>query len=268
MTRSSSSSHARLQPPESAASTPHRSVSQRTTPSELLCWAKRSELRFDELPREIQDALCGVIQHRSYQSGEIIFRAGEIPRGLYRIDAGIVKVTRQMPGRPECLILDLRDRGESLGEETLFDDAPHATSAYAVEPVDLSFVPRGELWAVMRECPQFLEQLLAIYALRIQRAQDKLSMFYFEDVETRLAAAVIGLAHRSGQSEKEAIRFSPHFHRWDWAQLVGTRVETVGRIFRRWAEQGWIRGGTGHLILDDKEGLVARLKQCSDRTAS
>ena len=260
MTRSSSSSHARLQPPESAASTPHRSVSQRTTPSELLCWAKRSKLRFDELPREIQDALGGVIQHRSYQSGEIIFRAGEIPRGLYRIDAGIVKVTRQMPGRPECLILDLRDRGESLGEETLFGDPAHATTASALGSVDLSFVPRDELWEVMRDCPEFLEQLLAIYALRIQRAQDKLSMFYFEDVETRLAAAVIGLAHRFGQPRGDAIRLSAELHRWDWGQLVGARVETVSRIFHRWAEQGWIRYRAGTLLLLDGESLAGQLQ--------
>lgn len=216
---------------------------------EPACWSRRLELRFDALPDDVQNALRGVTRHRSYAAGEPVFRRGERPLGLYRIDSGVVKVTRRMPDGPETLILDLRDRGESLGEETLFNEAPHATSAWALHAVDVSLVPRDDLWATMRDCPEFLEQLLVIYAARIQQAQDKLSMFYFADVETRLAAVVLGLAQRFGRTEGEAIRLSARLHRWDWAQLVGARVETVSRCFRSWAEEGWIRSQAGTLVL-------------------
>lgn len=257
MTRPSSSSHVRRQPPQPADATSTPPMSQRTMPNELTCWAKRSELRFDELPRDVQDALSEVIQHRSYQPGDVIFRTGEVPCGLYRIDAGIVKIIRQMPDGPERLILDVRDRGEPLAEETLFDDSSHTTSAQALTSVDLSFVPREALWANVSECPEFLEQLLAVYADRIQRTQEALAMFYFADVETRLAAVVLGLAKRFGQVEGGAMRLSLRLHRWDWAQLVGARVETVSRILQRWAQEGWIRSPMGTLVLSDSAPLEA-----------
>lgn len=231
-------------------------ITEHTVPNEFTCWSQRSELSFEELPRTVQDELRAVIQRRSYAPGEAIFLRGEQPKGLYRIDAGVVKVTRQMPEGPEGLILDLRDRGESLGEETLFDGQSHATSAWVLDSVDVSFVPRGELWALMRACPEFLGQLIEIYAFRIQRAQDKLSMFYFADVEARLAAVVLGLADRFGRVQGDGIRLSVKLHRWDWAQLVGARVETVSRVFSHWTDCGWIHNGAGTLTLLDPTPMV------------
>ncbi len=235
-------------------------IEQRSLP-EPACWRRRLELRLDALPSDVQDALRGVTQRHSYAPGEPIFRRGERPLGLYRIDAGVVKVTRRMPDGPEALILGLRNRGESLGEETLFHDAPHGASAWALQDVDLTLVPRAELWAVMRDCPEFLEQLLAIYAARVQLAQNKLTMFYFENVETRLATAVLDLAHRFGQSRDGAVHIPLPLHPWDWAQFVGARVETVSRVFARWTQHGWIRRRAGALVIEDGAGLITCLEQ-------
>ncbi len=227
---------------------------------ESACWRRRLELRFDALPDDVQNALRDAMQRRSCAPGEPIFRRGSRPMGLYRIDRGVVKVTRQMPDSPETLVLHLRDRGESLGEETLFDGVQHGTSAWALRSVDLTLVPRDELWAILGDCPEFLEQLLSIYAARVQLAQTKLTMFYFEDVETRLATAVLGLAHRFGQFRGEAIHIPLALYRWDWAQFVGARVETVSRVFARWAKHGWIRRRAGSLIIDDRDDMASCLE--------
>ena len=252
----------RLSPDELHLPTDGPASDQRPLP-EAACWRRRLELRFDTLPNDVQDALRGVTERRSYPPGAPIFRRGQRPLGLYRIDAGVVKVTRRMPDGPETLILDLRGGGESLGEETLFDEAPHTTSAWALHPVDLSLIPQDDVWAIMRDCPEFLEQLLGIYAVRVQRAQAKLARFRLDDVESRLAAAVLGLADRFGQARDEGIVLPLDLHRWDWAQLVGARVETVSRILHRWAARGWIRGGPGDLIVENVDGLTASLERRS-----
>ena len=77
----------------------------------------------------------------SFAAGDVIFRAGEMPNGLYTITDGLVKL--------ECVSDDgaahtLRwvTVAGPLGYRSLFSNEPYSASAIAVTAVELCFTPK------------------------------------------------------------------------------------------------------------------------------
>ena len=66
---------------------------------------------------------------RTYEDGEVIFREGDKGEGMYVIQAGKVKITKQTTSGE--VTLSVLEDGDIFGEMALFDKLPRSATATA-----------------------------------------------------------------------------------------------------------------------------------------
>src|SRR5690242_17890037 len=90
----------------------------------------------------LKDWLPAVAVHKSnfrYKKGEVIFKEGELVKGIYFVYSGRVKVHKKWNGDKE-LILCFADAGAILGHRGLGGDQYYPVSATALEPVMVCYM--------------------------------------------------------------------------------------------------------------------------------
>lgn len=109
----------------------------------------------------------------------------------------------------------------------------------------------------------FLEQYpsLAINAMqtigsRLLEAQQRLRELSTEEVERRVAHAVLRLVNQSGRREQKGVRIDFPISKQDIAEMSGTTLHTVSRILTAWGAAGLVEGGRQKLLVRDPHQLV------------
>ena len=64
-----------------------------------------------------------------------------------------------------------------------------------------------------------------------------------EQVERRVARAVVRLVNQAGKKTEQGIRIDIPVSRQDIAEMTGTTLHTVSRIFSAWASLGLVEVG-------------------------
>ncbi len=79
-------------------------------------------------------------QHRTYNKGKVIYLQGEPAEYFYVINSGWIKLFYTLPEGDE-VIIDILTRGNLVGENAIFENGAHTTSAQVVEDVSLLSIP-------------------------------------------------------------------------------------------------------------------------------
>ena len=110
---------------------------------------------------------------------------------------------------------------------------------------------------------EFLERypMLAVSAMqtvggRLLEAQQRLRELSTEEVERRVAHAVLRLANQSGRREAGGVRIDFPISKQDIAEMTGTTLHTVSRILTAWEAAGLVEGGRQKLLVRDPHALV------------
>jgi len=89
---------------------------------------------------------------------------------------------------------------------------------------------------------------LAVNALqtvgsRLQQAHTRVVEMSTEQVERRVAHALLRLARQAGCKIDEGVQIDFPISRQAVAEMTGTTLHTVSRILSAWEAQGWVKGG-------------------------
>jgi CRP-like cAMP-binding protein len=91
---------------------------------------------------------------------------------------------------------------------------------------------------------------------RLQEAHTRLREMATEEVERRVAHAVLRLVQQSGKKDEGGIRIDFPVSRQDIAEMTGTTLHTVSRILSAWESAGLVEGGRQKLLVRDPHGLL------------
>ena len=78
---------------------------------------------------------------------------------------------------------------------------------------------------------------------RLQEAHTRVVEMSTEQVERRVAHALLRLAKQAGRKVEKGVRIDFPISRQDVAEMTGTTLHTVSRILSAWEAQGWVEGG-------------------------
>jgi CRP-like cAMP-binding protein len=78
-----------------------------------------------------------------------------------------------------------------------------------------------------------------------------------EQVEQRVAHALLRLAKQSGREVEHGVEIDFPISRQDIAQMTGTTLHTVSRILSSWESRGLIEGGRQRIVLREPQKLFA-----------
>ena len=182
--------------------------------------------------------------------GEALLRAGTPFESLYAVRSGFFKSGVVLEdGRDQ--VTGFHMAGEVLGMEGIAT-GEHTADLIALEDSEVCVLPYSRL-----EDPRLQRQLHKVMSREIVRDQGVMTLLGTMNAEERLAAFLLNLSQRflaRGFSPKE---FHLRMTREEIGSYLGLSLETVSRLFSRFAEQGLIAVRQKHVRILDVPGLRA-----------
>ena len=202
------------------------------------------------------DRLLARASLRRLLIGEAVFEQGQKATQFFLLLHGRLKVM-QVTSEGQQIIVRVVHPGDLFGfaQALQRDDYP-GTPLAAAESLVRCWP--NEVWG------HFVEQnpLMAVNAMRtlgqrLQEAHTRIREMATEQVERPVAHAVLRLMDQAGKREEDGVRIDFPLTRQDVAEMTGTTLHTVSRIFSAWEGQGIVRGGRQKLLVRDRARLAA-----------
>jgi CRP/FNR family transcriptional regulator len=203
-------------------------------------------------------AIAAHRQFLRFRKGELIFREGDLVKGIYFVYSGTVKVHKQWGSEKELIIRFARP-GTIFGHRGLGMDPHYPISATAIEPLTACYIDMSFFQTSLKINPGFLYGLLLFFADELQESERKMRNLAHMPVKGRVALALLHLREQFGTSPDGSIALT--LSRQDLASLVGATYETVFRIINELAREGLIRLEGKDILLLDADGLLVYTKE-------
>src|SRR6201981_244133 len=158
---------------------------------------KRSNVLSGLPERLLSELFEGAVEHK-LRDGEVLFRAGDVGDGCYRIRKGLVKVVVASQ-QGEERIISLLGPDAIVGELSMIDGGPRSASVIAITDCSLSFLSRAKFQTCIDSRPELTSYLVKTLARRLREADDGLAATTFLSVKQRLAWALLNLAEDVGE---------------------------------------------------------------------
>ncbi|MBL7911560.1 MAG: response regulator [Bacteroidia bacterium] len=188
---------------------------------------------------------------RAYKKKDDIYKEGGIPKGIYFISKGKVKLVQASESGKE-LITELYKEGDFFGHLSLLKDEKYTSSATALEDCDIYMLPKEDFFSLIYRNAEVSKKFIEILSNSLLEKEKQLVKLAYNSVRKRVAEALVKL---SDKYKKETdIKFSMNVSREDLANIVGTATETVIRTLSDFKEEKLIEisGSTISILNYDK----------------
>ena len=112
---------------------------------------------------------------RTYEDGEVIFREGDKGEGMYVIQAGKVKITKQTTSGE--VTLSVLEDGDIFGEMALFDKLPRSATATASGEARVLSVDKTKLFTLISRDPTTTFKIIETMSSRIRKLSAEISQY-------------------------------------------------------------------------------------------
>ena len=184
-------------------------------------WDFKSESILTDLPADDFELLTANKTEKQYKKGEIIFREGGFPAGIFFIREGKVKKYKLDKDGKEHIIY-VANTGELIGYHAILSEDRYPDSAASLEDSRIVFIPKEDFLETLHQSEVLSRRLLKTLSHEFAVLANSLTMFAKKNVRERLALQLIVLR------EKYKVNFQPgmpveiNMSRDDLASLVGT----------------------------------------------
>ena len=209
---------------------------------------------FCDLPCPALEALDSVKFTSSYPADAVLFVQGQLPRGVYLLCKGRVKLT-MTSADGKALILQTVEPGELIGVSGALSGKPYELTAETLEPCQVNFIKREAFMELMRDhhevAANATEQLSNNY--RAACAQIR-SLGLSRTASEKVARLLLEWAAK-GKETSQGIRVNLPYTHEEIAQIVGVSRETVTRTLTELKSKLLITTKGPTVVIRDKEGL-------------
>ena len=209
-----------------------------------------SSLGDSELDAVLQDAsICRL------NPGEAAFQQGQAAEHFFVLLHGRLKVVQTTPEGEQIIVRHVNP-GDIFGMARAMRRNHYPASTIAVqESLALSW-PASAWDALMGKSPQFASGAIQTVGERLQDAHSRIRELSTEEVEQRVARALLRLVKESGTQTDEGIQINFPITRQEIAELTGTTLHTVSRLLSSWKTRGIVTSGRRRITVCQPDELV------------
>lgn len=187
------------------------------------------------------------------RKGDTLFRLGDPLVALYAIRFGTLKTHVTMEdGRSQVTGFYLP--GEVVGFDGL-QQMKHTSDATALEDTEVCVVRYDEMQRISSSLPSLQHQFMRLMSKEITQDQVMLITLGSMRAEERLAGFLVNLSERLAARGYSPSEFVLRMSREEIGSYLGLKLETVSRLFSRFAEAGLIQVRQRHVKLIDMTGI-------------
>lgn len=175
---------------------------------------------------------------RYYEKGDLVFMEGESCEGLFCIASGQVSLYKS-DEEGDTAVLHLSGAGETLGYQSLLADEDSSTSAEAIMPSQICFIPATTVRALLAKNPELALKFLNHSLADFRDVGERYLRLATGTVRSRFGYYLRTLekTHRLEDRNGDLVIDLP-VSRQDIATLIDTRPETLSRTIRSIVSDG------------------------------
>lgn len=216
----------------------------------------RGHALFGKLPPGDLDALLRHARVERYEAGSEIFAKGSPGRSMMAILTGRVRIEVQSAAYRE-VVLAILHPGEVFGEIALLDGADRTADATAIDDSELLVLDHRDFIPFLEQHAELCVLLLRMLCGRLRRTTQQVGEVMFGRLDSRLANALIRLAHESSAENAKADGAALRVSQQELAGMVGASRESVNKLLRQWQREGMLRLGKRLVEIPDLSAIEA-----------
>jgi CRP-like cAMP-binding protein len=183
-----------------------------------------------------------------YKKDQPLFLEGSLPRGVYCINEGKVKVySRGEDGKEQ--IIHVATTGEIVGFRAMFSGEAYNVAANTLEESNICFIGKGDFLDLVDTNANLRNGILRELSKELADRAAFIKNMAQKSVRERLASSLLILDDIYAD---EFINLS----REDLANFVGTATETLIRLLKDFKDEGFVKTHVRKIEVLDKEGLL------------
>jgi len=206
------------------------------------------------LPVNVAEAIEQEAVTTSYPTGAVLFAEGQVPRGIFIIRRGRVKLSIcGSDGR--TLILRIVEPGCPLGVAAVVSARQYEATAETQEPSEISFLRQTDLLRLMRSNGEIAlwvtQNISRDYAATCREIRD---LILSDSATEKLARLLVGWLDQNAES-KHPTQVKLSLTHEEIGQMIGTSRETVSRLFAGFKKQHLIQQSGATLFFPNRMAL-------------
>ncbi len=183
---------------------------------------------------------------RHYRKKDPVFQEGEIPRWLFVVEKGNIKLFKTNDDGRE-LILRVVGPGEFIGYLALLRDDRYPESATALEDCTIRMIPKDDFFSLVYGNRDVNARFIKLLAGHVAEQEQQLIDLAYNSVRKRVATSIV---HLFDQGHREI-----NLLREDLAAMAGTAKETVIRTLTDFKTEGLIDIRDGNILVAKPDKL-------------
>ena len=211
---------------------------------------------FCELSLPVTQAVDRVSHHSNVPAGAILFVEGQLPRGLFVICSGRVKLsTTSRDGK--VLVLKTADAGEPLGLSAAISGDTYEMTAETATPCQITFMDRKALLELLQAHSEIGLHASRALSRDFQSAYREMhDLVLARSSAGKLARLLLSCSPTALQQTAE-VRLRSSMTHEEMAQRIGSSRETVTRLLSNLKRKQLIRLDGTTLVIRDRTKLEA-----------
>ncbi|HEY8936826.1 MAG TPA: Crp/Fnr family transcriptional regulator [Cyclobacteriaceae bacterium] len=210
---------------------------------------------FEGLTTEEMEALVGSGVTHLFKRGEIIFRDGGIPTGIFYIKTGRVKKYKATVKGGEQIFY-ICGEGELLGYHALLSEGYYPDSAATIEDSEITFIPKDNFLSVLRNSTALSNGLLKALGHEFSLFINSITNLATKSVRERLAFNLLILEEKFKVLDKPTLPTEIIMSRTDLANMVGTAKETLVRLLHEFKDHKLIETTGKSIVIINRKGII------------
>lgn len=192
-----------------------------------------------------------LLERREYPPGVALFHEGNQGEGVFFLRKGKVKALKTSQSGEEQ-ILEILQPGDVFGEVVLFGISEYPATTIAMGEIEVFFLSISRFREYFYENPDIGWGMLKEMARKLKKAQEMVENLGLRDTKGRVAALLLDLLYKFGNSRNE---LATKLNRQELASYAGTTRETVSRTLSEFKNKGLIEIDGSRILIRDLEGL-------------
>jgi CRP/FNR family transcriptional regulator, nitrogen oxide reductase regulator len=202
-----------------------------------------------------QDDLLREARSVRYPKDSAVFEQGAEADRFFVLLHGHLRVEKTTPQGQQTVVRYV-SAGELFGVAQAMNLSHYpATAVAAVDSIALAW-PSSSWQRLIVKYPSLASSALQTVGSRLQDTQTRVIEISNEQVEQRIAHALLRLAKQAGRKVDAGVEIDFPISRQDVAEMTGTTLHTVSRILSAWEGQGLVEGGRQRIVLRDSQRLL------------
>ncbi|MDQ0476663.1 MULTISPECIES: Crp/Fnr family transcriptional regulator [Chryseobacterium] len=205
------------------------------------------------LPAEDYEKYIAAKQILKFNKGGIIFEDGEIPNGVYFLNKGTAKLSKQgVYGKDQ--ILRFIKEGDLIGYRSLLCGEDFQAKAEAMTEVEATFLPSDLFLQMLEVAPKFSFVMLQKIAFELGESSNTVTFLAQKTVRERLAEILLLLEQKLGTDPEGFIKIS--LTREEIANIIGTATESAIRLISEFKQDKLIEVEGRNIKILNHEKLI------------